>query len=247
METKKTPQASLENYSFQFLLIGLALTLFLTHVAMEHKTYEKIVGDFNPIVLTSEEVEELVITHRTSIPKQTAPPPPQLIEVIEVVENTMAIEESIIESTETNENESVVANFDLNVDDINEETEHEEIIEDVPFAIIENVPVFPGCKGSNEQLKACFSKSISKHINKKFDADLANKLGLSPGIKRIFVMFTINQHGEIVEVQSRAPHPRLQIEAERVVKSLPKIIPGKQRGKPVRVKYSLPITFKVIQ
>ena len=59
-------------------------------------------------------------------------------------------------------------------------------------------------------------------------------------------MFTIDEHGSIQEVMARAPHPRLQTEATRVVKTLPKMTPGKQRGRPVRVKYSLPITFEVV-
>ena len=245
METKKNPQANLENYSIQFMLIGLVLTLFSTHVAMEHKTYERITTDLNPVILSSEPVEELVITHRKPIPKMAAPPP-KLVEVIEIVQNTAVIEESILESTETNEDEAVVANLDLNLDDIQEATEYEEIIEDVPFAIIESVPVYPGCKGNKQEQKACFSSRIRKHIHKKFNANLANELGLSSGKKKIFVMFTIDQYGNIIEVQARAPHPRLQKEAERVVQTLPKMIPGKQRGSAVRVKYSLPITFEII-
>lgn len=245
METKKNPQARLENYSNQFFLIGLVFTLFCTHVAMEHKTYEKIITEFNTVVLSSEPVEELVITHRQPVIKAAAPPP-KMIEIIEIVQDDVNVNESIIESTETNENEAVVANLDLDIDGIQEATEEEDVVEDVPFAIIEDIPVFPGCKGNKEEMKACFSESISKHIHRKFDIGLANDLGLSAGKKRIFVMFTIDQNGEVTEIQSRAPHPRLQIEAERLVKSLPKMIPGKQRGRAVRVKYSLPITFEVV-
>ena len=58
-------------------------------------------------------------------------------------------------------------------------------------------------------------------------------------------MFKIDQTGSITEIQARAPHPRLQKEAERVVKTLPKMTPGKQRGRPVSVRYSLPISFLV--
>ena len=114
------------------------------------------------------------------------------------------------------------------------------------LAIIENIPVFPGCeKGTKAEKKACFSKKISRHINRKFNSGLASDLGLSAGKKRIFVMFKIDKTGSITEIQARAPHPRLQKEAERVVKTLPKMIPGKQRGRPVSVRYSLPIAFLV--
>jgi periplasmic protein TonB len=71
-------------------------------------------------------------------------------------------------------------------------------------------------------------------------------LGLEPGTKRIFVVFIIDKNGNITNIESRAPHKSLQLEAERVVKSLPKMEPGKQRGKPVGVKYSLPIVFEII-
>lgn len=246
METKKNPRASLEKYSKQFLLIGLVLTLFIIHTALNHKTYMKEVATFSSVEISSDPIEEMVITHRKPPPiKHAPPPPPKLIEIIKVVENVADVPETLIESTETDETEAVITSEDI--DNINEAAEYEEIIEDVPFAIIENIPVYPGCeKGTKAEKKACFSKKVRKHVNKKFDAELANELGLAPGKKRIFVMFTINERGNITEVQSRAPHPRLQVEASRVVKTLPKMTPGKQRGMPVRVKYSLPITFEIV-
>lgn len=246
MDTKKNPRARLENYSHQFMLIGLVLTLFFTYVALEHKSYTREISSFNTVDITADIVEEMIITHRKPPALKIAPPPPpKLIEVIKIVEDIEDIPETIIESTETDETEAVVISDDI--DAINEEAEYEEIIEDVPFAIIEDIPVFPGCeKGTKAEQKACFSGKVRKHVNREFDADLANELGLAPGKKRIFVMFTINEYGNITEVQSRAPHPRLQHEASRVVKSLPQMTPGKQRGLPVRVKYSLPITFEVV-
>ncbi|PKQ43757.1 M56 family metallopeptidase [Confluentibacter flavum] len=116
---------------------------------------------------------------------------------------------------------------------------------EVPFAVIENVPTYPGCeKGNNEQKKKCMSEKIQEFVGKKFNTDLASDLGLS-GRQRITVMFKIDTEGNIVSVQSRAPHPALEEEATRVIKLLPKMQPGKQRGKPVIVPYSLPIVFVV--
>ncbi len=244
MEIKKKPEAQLENYSVLFLQIGLVLSLFCVYVVLEHKTYEKKIANFDSVVLTDTQDEILVITHRTPPTAPPPPPPPATTEIVEIVEDTKEIEETIIESTETDEEEAVEATIDL--DDIHEAVEGEEIIEDVPFAVIEDIPVYPGCKGTKAELKACFSKKISRFVNKRFNANLASDLGLSEGKKRIFVMFTINQHGSIDEIQARAPHPRLQKEAERVIKTLPKMTPGKQRGMPVRVKYALPITFEVV-
>lgn len=118
-------------------------------------------------------------------------------------------------------------------------------LDDVPFAIIENVPVFPGCEGTERKLRACLQKNIGMHVNRKFNTDLSNNIGLSPGIKKIFVMFIIDKEGNIANVNARAPHNALKEEAIRVVKLLPKMKPGKQRGVNVGVKYSLPIAFKI--
>ena len=117
--------------------------------------------------------------------------------------------------------------------------------EDVPFAIIENAPVFPGCEGTQEELRKCLQENIAKHVNRNFNADLAKNLGLSPGVKRIFVMFKIDKEGNITEAKSRAPHESLADEALRVVNSLPKMIPGTYKGEEVGVMYSLPIAFKI--
>ncbi|UMB55418.1 energy transducer TonB [Lutibacter sp. A64] len=117
--------------------------------------------------------------------------------------------------------------------------------DDVPFAIIDEVPVFPGCEGSKEELRTCLQENITMHVNRNFNAGLANDLGLTAGVKRIFVMFKIDKEGDIAEVMARAPHKSLEEEAIRVIESLPKMEPGKQKGVAVGVKYSLPIAFKV--
>lgn len=246
MELKKNPRYALENYSYLFLEIGLVLTLFITYIALEHKTYDhQDVDEFTNIVLNATEEEELVITHRVEPVKPPPPPPAQLTPIIEIVENDRIVEETILESTETDEKEAVEAT-NIELDDLVELGEGEEIIEDVPFAVIEEVPIFPGCKGNKQELRKCFSEKITRHIHKKFDINLASNLNLSSGKKRIFTVFTINHKGEIQDIKVRAPHPRLEKEGFRVINSLPKFIPGKQRGIPVKVKYALPITFEVV-
>ncbi|WP_152286972.1 energy transducer TonB [Flavicella marina] len=241
MEVKKNPKSNLENYSKLFIQLGLVLALFTVYVSIEHKTYDRAVAELGPASLTGEEVEEMVITSRPiPVKPPPPPPPPPAPEIIEIVEDKEEIVETVLETTETDEEEEVI------VEEIVEEVEAEEIIEDVPFAIIEDIPVFPGCeKGTKAQKKKCFSEKIQKHINRKFNSGLASDLGLSAGKKRIFVMFKIDHTGSITEIQARAPHPRLKKEAERVVKTLPKMTPGKQRGRPVSVRYSLPISFLV--
>jgi hypothetical protein len=118
--------------------------------------------------------------------------------------------------------------------------------DEVPFAVIDEVPGFPGCENDLDP-KKCFNEKIAKHISENFNADLAKDLGLNaePEVKRVLVLFTIDKNGEVSDIKARAPHKILQEEAIRVVKSLPKMIPGKHQGNPVKVKYSLPIAFKV--
>src|SRR5210317_1258106 len=238
MQIKKNPKANLENYSKMFMQLGLVLALLIVYLAIEKKTYDRVIADLGPVVLNIEDEEQTVEIEQVKPPEPKTPPPPTP-DKIEVVEDEEEVVETVIESTETDEDEAV------EIEEIIEVEEEEEVEEDVPFAIIEDVPIYPGCKGNKEKLRACLQEKITKHVNRKFNADLASDLGLSPGVKRIFVMFKIDKTGNIVDVMARAPHKRLEQEAIRVVKLLPKITPGKQRGRPVGVKYSLPIAFKV--
>ena len=214
------------------------LALFVTYVAIEKKTYDRQFGDLGDVNMNADLEEEIPITERIEpeIPKTPPPPTP---EKIEVVEDEEEVEETIIESTETDETEAV------EVEEIEEVEEAEEVIEDVPFTIIEDVPVFPGCKGNKAALKKCFNKKMQKHFQKKFDSDLPNELGLQPGRKRLIMLFKIDREGNIVDIRAKAPHPRLQKEAMRIIALLPKMKPGKQRGKPVGVKYTLPMRIDV--
>ncbi|WP_405610006.1 energy transducer TonB [Polaribacter sp. Asnod1-A03] len=238
MEIKKNPKSNLENYSKIFMQIGLALALFITYAAIEKKTYDKVISDLGTVTMNAEMEEETVITERVEPVKPKTPPPPTP-EKIEIVEDEKEVEETVIESTETDETEAI------EVEEIVEIEEVEEVVEDVSFMIIEDVPVFPGCKGTKNELKACFSKMVQKHFSRKFDADLPNELGLSSGRKRVFIGFKIDKSGKIVDVNARAPHPKIKSEVIKVMKQLPTMKPGKQRGKPVGVKYSIPFTLIV--
>ncbi len=123
--------------------------------------------------------------------------------------------------------------------------EIKENIEAVPFAMIENVPIYPGCdKVSNEKKRKCMSEKIAKFVQKEFNKTLAGRLGLS-GRQRISVIFKIDTFGRVIVPRARAPHFRLEKEAIRVVKMLPIMKPGTQDGKKVIVPYSLPIIFDV--
>ena len=238
MEIKKSPKANLEKFSTIFIQLGLVLALLVVYLGIEHKTFERDLDILGSLTTEVVEEEDIPITERIEQIKPPPPPPPAP-EVIEVVEDEKEVEETVLESTETDENEKV------EVEEIEEVVEEEEVVEDVPFAIIEDAPVFPGCKGSKAQKKKCLQDKIKKHVNKKYNTGLAGDLGLDPGKKKVYVQFKISKTGNITEVRARGPHKRLEKEAIRVVKLLPKMIPGKQRGRAVGVKYTLPITLLV--
>jgi len=237
MEVKKNPKANLENYSKLFMQLGLVLALLIIYVGIEYKTFDRSLADLGNASY-DEDIEDIPITERIEQIKPPPPPPPAP-EVIEVVEDEKEVEETVLESTETDENEAV------EFEEIEEVVEEEDVAEDVPFAIIEDAPVFPGCKGTKAQKKQCLQDKIKKHVNRKYNTGLAGDLGLDPGKKRVYVLFKISKTGTIVDVRARGPHKRLEKEAIRVVKLLPKMIPGKQRGRAVGVKYTLPITLLV--
>lgn len=242
MQVKKYPKVSLENYSKNLVLLGLVLALFIVYEFMNMKSYPKTVEELVGAFVTqddSEETIEIKIIEPKIEPATKAIIPEQIVKVEDEVE----VVETVIESTETDELEAIVVDIEEEVISVEEE---EEVIEDVPFVVIENVPVFPGCKGNNTELRTCFSAEMKKFVSKKFNTELASDLGLDSGsIQKIFVVFKIDKNGNIVNIQARAPHKKLKEEAIRVIKLLPKMIPGSQRGKAVGVKYGLPIVFKV--
>lgn len=241
MQIKKNPNKQVEKFSKIFFEIGLVLTLFVIYSLMEYKSYDNNdVGALGQVNMVKEMQEDIPIVQ---IKIETPPPKaaPAIIEQVKIVEDDLKIEESIIESTEIDESDAVT----VELRDIVEVQEAEEITEDIPFILIERVPIFPGCKGNNKQLRDCFNRSITSFFSKKFDPNLAQELGLSSGKKRLFVVFRIDKQGKVVDVKTRAPHPILAKEVTEIISSLPKMTPGKQRNSPVAVSYSVPITFLV--
>lgn len=233
METKKNPDKDLSKKSLLFFQIGLALMLLISWRAIEWKTYDKDDIDVGVVNLDMLDEEDVPITEMQNQPPPPPPPPPAP-EVIEVVEDDSEVEEEVIESTETTEMEIV---------EVEEVEEVQEEIEDVPFALIQQVPIFPGCENAKDK-KKCMSEKINLFVNKKFDTGLGAELGLS-GRNRVSVQFKIDKKGDIVDVRARGPHPRLEQEAVRVIKALPKMKPGEQRGQKVGVLYGLPINFVI--
>ena len=210
--------------------------VFLSYTTINWKVYDKSAVDIGLVNMDELDDEEIPLLEQV-VPPPPPPPPPAAPEVIEIVEDEEEVEETVIESTETDQEEEMEIE-DLDIEEVEEDIE-------VPFSVIENVPIFPGCdKGNNAERRKCMSQKITKFVQRKFNTDLAGDLGLS-GRQRISVIFKIDKNGDVVGVRARAPHPRLVKEATRVVNLLPKMKPGKQRGKAVIVPYSLPIIFQV--
>ena len=163
------------------------------------------------------------------------PPPPPAPEVIEVVEDEEEVEETVIESTETDQDEIIIEEIEV-------EEEFDDI--DVPFAVIEDVPIFPGCERvAKSKRRECFQEKINKHIRKNFRyPDIAQEMGIQG---RVYVNFIIAKDGSITNIRMRGPDKNLENEAARIIGRLPKMTPGKQRGRAVRVPFSIPITFRL--
>ena len=244
MEVKKNPSVDPKRNSSLYFLVGLTAVLMLTYVSIELKSEDprvevekleiadNMMGEDEEVILTMPPVQKL------------PPPPPPAPEVIQIVDNKQVIEDKKIETTEVDENKPVVVNTASSYGE--EGGTAEEIDEEVPFAVIEDVPVFPGCEGvANNKRLDCFMEQMAKHIKKNQQYP---ERAMEDGIQgRVSVLFVIDKDGSITNVQVRGPKggELLEKEAKRVIEKLPKFKPGMQRGKPVKVKYSQPITFKL--
>ncbi|WP_445383207.1 TonB family protein [Robiginitalea sp. IMCC43444] len=114
--------------------------------------------------------------------------------------------------------------------------------EAVPFAVIDEVPVFPGCEEAEDK-RACFNEKIMEHIMKHFSyPEEAEEKGIEG---RVVVMFTIGKDGQIRDIKKRGPDPLLEAEVDRIISTLPKMQAGRQNGRAVDVPFSVPITFKL--
>lgn len=239
MKPKKNPELEIGRNSSLYFAIGLNIMLLISWRALEHKTYEVSEIDIGVVTMTEEVEEEIPLVTLDAPPP---PPPPAVIsESIEVVEDVAKVEETVVESTEISQDdaiqERVISVSDVEVVEVEEDAE-------VAFAVIEEVPVFPGCEGLSKQAsKDCFQLKMQEHITSNFNYP---QIALDMGIQgRVSVIFIIDSKGLTTNVRSRGPDRVLEKEAERIINLLPKMKPGKQRGKPVKVAYAVPIFFKL--
>ena len=233
MKNRKAENVNLENKKTMFLLIGMVVTLMTIWVSFEWRSYERNLMDLGQLDIDVED-EIIPITQRQKQPPPPTPPAPP--EVIQIVENEADIEEVEFESTEMEESEEIEF-----VEEVEEETD-----EIFNFAVVENKPVYPGCEkyATEDEKFQCFNASIIKHINKNFKfPEMARQMGIQG---RIYVNFVVEKNGSISNVTiARGVDKLLDDEAIRVIKKLPKFQPAKQRGKPVRMQYTVPINAKL--
>ena len=229
MEIKKTPKANLENKKILFTEIGLALTLAVCLLAFEWKTYDKEVSIMDNSTQLATEEEMVPI-----IPPDLPPPPempkiPVVSDVIEIVDDNEKIKDDLILSTEDNKNLAVQV-----MDYVPKQVVEETVEEDIPVAVVEEKPKFMG--GDENE----FTKWVFKNMTYPEIAKENNIQG------RVILSFVVGPDGRVVDVKVlRGVDPSLDKEAVRVVSMSPRWTPGKQRNKPVRVKYTFPVIFQL--
>jgi protein TonB len=225
MQIKKSEKASLERDKLIYILMGLVFVLSLCFVALEWT--EKEVKKFE-VTDTDFLIEEEIEIQQTS--QETPPPPPppavQEVEVLNVVEDNVETESIEVNTEDDKEVEVVIAA------PVEAPVEEEE--EEVVFVVVESMPEFPG---GQQALFRFLSENVKYPV-------IAQENGIQG---RVICQFVVNKDGSIVDVEvaRSGGDPSLDKEAVRVIKSMPKWKPGKQRGKPVRVKYTVPVNFKL--
>lgn len=225
MEEKKSPKANLENKKLMFTQIGLIISLVIAWLAFEHKSYDK--REIDPSLLRTAEVveEELVeITKQEEQKPQPVEVPKQTTQ-LEIVQDDVEVEDIEI-NAEVDQTE-VIEEY------VAPEVEEEEVVEQEIFQIVEEMPAYPG---GDQKMMEYIAKNIKY-------PQIARESGIQG---RVFVGFVVEPDGSVSNVKiMRGIGGGCDEEAMRVVKSMPKWKPGKQRGKPVRVSYTLPVNFKL--
>ncbi len=220
MELKKNPEVDVEKKKPFFFFTGLVFALALVLVAFEWKIFDQSNMDLGNLIIELDEEEMIPITQQQPPPP---PPPPPQTQILEIVEDDEELEEELeIEDTEVDEDTQV---------EIIDIVEEEEVAEPEIFTIVEDMPSFPG----GEQALFKYLGENTKYPSMAKDAGVQ-------GV--VYVTFVVMENGSIENVRVlRGIGGGCDEEAVRVVKNMPSWSPGKQRGKPVRVQYNLPIRF----
>jgi protein TonB len=227
MELKKSPKADLENKRGIFMQIGLAIALGVILLAFnwsDKVTKVESLGD-----MSAQQVEEEIvpITRQDEVKPPPPPPPPQTVEILNIVDDKQEINDNldILDSEASKDTKVEVTQI---VQAVEKEKEEEQI-----FVVVEEMPEFPGGE-------LALRKYIASSI--KYPT-IAQENGIQG---KVFVNFVVDRDGSISGAKiARGVDPSLDKEALRVIGTLPKWKPGKQRGKTVRVSYTVPISFQL--
>jgi protein TonB len=226
MDVKKSPKASLEDKKMLFVMMGLVMVLSLLYIGFEWTDKEITVYAATDTSLLAEEEIEVVQTAQ-ELPPPPPPPAPEIVEILNVVEDNVEVA-SVEINTEDDKNKVVAISAPVTSSAPIEEEEDQVI-----FQVVEKMPSFPGGD-------AALFKFLNENV--KYPV-IAQENGVQG---RVICQFVVNRDGSIVDVEVvRSVDASLDKEAIRVIKSMPKWSPGQQRGKPVRVKYTLPVNFKL--
>ncbi len=226
MKPKKTEKADLEKRRGLYLEIGLVVVLAAALVAFNIKSYESKKIEVQQRT-AEDEIEETVIQTQDDTPPPPPPPEPEVV----------TTEVNIIENDAESENELNMDVFDklekqenVEIAQVTVEQEEEEV-EDEIFQVVEQDPEYPG------GVDALY-KFIQQNLKYPQLAKENNITG------RVFVQFVVEKDGSVSNVKAaRDIGGGCGAEAVRVIKSMPKWTPGKQRGKAVRAAYTLPVNF----
>ncbi|WP_158293233.1 energy transducer TonB [Tamlana fucoidanivorans] len=244
MKKAQKHEVNLQKNSTLYFQIGVIICLLSTFGLLEMKVETKGVVESPPLEMETPLYVDIPIIKE----KRPVIEKPKPVEIIKHPQNFKQVIDDVPEDffKETLV-EPKITTPALNPDALPDFGDKPSEPEDVPFILIQNAPIYPGCESAkdNKARKKCMSDKINKLIRKKFDgSEIASKYGLT-GKQKISVQFKINKYGNVEDIITRSPHPKLDEEAERVINFIPQMIPGSQRDKNVGVIYHLPIVFEV--
>ena len=228
METKKSTKADLENKKNLFFLIGLVIALGASFLAFEWETKAEK-ADSLGVIRTQDVEEEIIPVTRENEVKPPPPPPlPKVVEVLNIVDDNIKIEDELkIDDSEANKTTIIDVNPIIQAAE-EEEEETAEI-----FYIVEEPAEFPG---GDKALHWYINNSVKYPV-------IAQENGIQG---KVYVKFVVNEQGTVSNAEIlRGVDASLDKEALRVINSLPRFKPGKQRGRPVKVYYNALINFQL--
>lgn len=227
MELKKTPKADLENKRNIFIQMGLVIALGIVFVAFNIHDSVRSAAGFGDMEAATIEDEVIPVTRAEEIKPPPPPPPPKVVDVLTIVDDNVEIDIEL----EIDDSEADKATI---IDALPQIQQKEEVVEDTEiFVVVEDMPEFPG---GETALRSFINKNVNYPV-------IAAENGIQG---KVYVRFVVDKDGSVTNAEiARGIDPSLDQEALRVVRTLPKWKPGKQRGKPVRVSYTVPINFQL--